>query len=66
MATYISGTGYRSDEAIGDPMTDFASGWNPYTSSTKPLVYNETLPVVFGNFTDLLQVKCTAELEHYN
>ena len=51
MATYISGTGYRSDEAIGDPMTDFASGWNPYTSSTKPLVYNETLPVVFGNFT---------------
>lgn len=51
MATYISTTGYRSDEAVGDPMTDFAQGWIPYTSSTPPLVYNETLPVVFGNIT---------------
>ena len=51
MAAYISNTGYRSDEAIGEPMTDFASGWNPYTSTASPLIFDATLPVVFGDFS---------------
>ncbi len=55
MATYISSTGYRSDEAIGDPMTDFTSGWNEYTSTTPPLIFDRTLPVVFGNFSGALK-----------
>ncbi len=51
MGTYISNTGYRSDEAIGDPMTGFVQGWNEYISTTAPLVFNkEILPIVFGNF----------------
>ncbi len=39
IATYISTTAYRSEEAIGDPMTGFVQGWNPYTSTTPPLNY---------------------------
>ena len=39
IATTISTTAYRSDEAIGDPMTGFVQGWNPYTSTTNPLNY---------------------------
>lgn len=51
LATYISPTGYRSNEAIGDPMTNFSQGWNEYTSASSPLVYDATMPVVFGSFT---------------
>ena len=39
IATTISLTAYRSEEAIGDPMTGFVQGWNPYTSVTPPLTY---------------------------
>ena len=39
IATCISTTAYRSEEAIGDPMTAFVQGWNPYTSTTAPLSY---------------------------
>ena len=39
MATYINRS-FRYEEAIGDPMTGFVEGANPYTSTTPPLVYN--------------------------
>ena len=51
MATYISNTGYRAEEAIGDPMTGFVQGWNSYTSTTPALQFSATLPAVFGQFT---------------
>lgn len=51
MATYISNTGYRADEAIGDPMTGFSQGWNSYTSTTSPLSYDAALPVIFSAFS---------------
>ena len=54
-ATLISTTAYRSDEAIGDPMTGFTQGWNPYTSAVAPLVYAETLPIIVGNFNGYLK-----------
>lgn len=54
MATYISATGYRSNEAIGDPMTGFTQGWNDYTSTTPPLFFDKALPVVLGNFNGTL------------
>lgn len=68
MATYISNTGYRSDEAIGDPMTDFVQGWNEYTATVDPLLFNSTLPVVFGDFTGTfvgknVQLKWNTEVE---
>lgn len=40
MATCISTTAYRADEAIGDPMTGFVQGWTSYTSTTAPLKYS--------------------------
>lgn len=57
IATCISNTGYRADEAIGDPMTGFTQGWNSYTSATPPLAFAFTLPAVFGNFTAALKGK---------
>ncbi len=54
MATYISATGYRSDESFGDPMTAFVQGYNEYTSVTSPLFFDKTLPVVLGNFNGAL------------
>lgn len=57
IATYISNTAYRSDEAIGDPMTDFSQGWNNYTSTSSPLEYTTALPVVFGKFYGSFQNK---------
>lgn len=51
LATYISGTGYRADEAIGDPMTGFSQGWNAYTSTTTPPIFNGTFPVTLARFT---------------
>ncbi|HRI19929.1 MAG TPA: hypothetical protein PLA68_03205 [Panacibacter sp.] len=54
MATYISSTGYRSDEAIGDPMTGFVQGYTDYTSTTSPLLFDKALPVVLGNFNGAL------------
>ena len=59
MATYISNTGYRADEAIGDPMTGFTQGWNSYTSTTAPLEFTGTLPVSFGAFTAAHENKVT-------
>ena len=55
MATYISNTGYRADEAIGDPMTGFTQGWKPYTSTTAPLEFNGILPVVFGSLNGVIK-----------
>ena len=55
IATYISNTAYRSDEAVGDPMTGFTPGWNEYTSTTSPLIFDKTLPVVFGNFNGVVK-----------
>ena len=55
MATLVSATGYRSDEAIGDPMTGFAQGWNDYTSTASPLVFDNALPVLFGAFNGTLK-----------
>lgn len=60
MATYISNTGYRADEAIGDPMTGFTQGWNTYTSTTAPLEFTGTLPVSFGALTAAHENKVTS------
>lgn len=51
IATYISNTGYRADEAIGEPMTGFMQGWNSYTSSTSPLLYGVLAPVSLSKFS---------------
>ncbi len=51
IATYISPTAYRAEEAIGDPMTSFSQGWNSYTSVTSPLLYGELAPVVLNKFS---------------
>ncbi len=55
MATYISNTAYRSDEAVGDPMAGFAQGWNPYSSTSNPLAYNGVMPVVLNSFNGVLK-----------
>lgn len=52
VGTYISNTGYRSNEAFGMPMTGFSQGWNTYTQTTPPLVFNSTVtPITLGAFT---------------
>ncbi|HRH49635.1 MAG TPA: hypothetical protein PLP23_12845 [Panacibacter sp.] len=55
IATLISATGYRSNEAIGDPMTGFSQGWNEYTSTVSPQAFDLTLPVLFGGFNGTLK-----------
>lgn len=58
ITTYISNTAYRSDEAIGDPMTGFVQGWNLHTEVKTPLYYPlDVLPVVFGNVSAKLYNK---------
>ncbi len=55
IGTYISNTGYRSDEAIGDSMTNFDQGWIPYTSTSSGFSFNATLPVTFGAFNGVFK-----------
>lgn len=55
LATYISNTGYRSEEAVGDAMTGFNQGWNAYTSTSSPLSYDPALPVIFSSFTGVIK-----------
>lgn len=50
LGTYISNSGYRSDEAIGDAATGFAPGWNAYNPATYN-VYNTALPLSLLSFT---------------
>ncbi len=49
LATYISNTGYRSNEAVGDAMTDFVQGYNNQTILTYN-TYNSVLPVKLVSF----------------
>jgi hypothetical protein len=54
MATYISNSGYRAEEAVGDPMSGFSQGWNSYTSTTSPLIYGTLAPVSLSRFNGSL------------
>ena len=50
LATYISNTGYRSNEAVGDMMTGFTEGWVNQTITTFNTYNSPTLPVKLVGF----------------
>lgn len=50
LGTYISETGYRAAEAIGDSMAGFSQGWNPYTTVSYNTYTGSSLPVKLSDF----------------